>query len=52
MRTSLKQRAAQASLNSRMCRDCKIGSKACTKEILDICHKAFVAGYIKGSKGG
>lgn len=50
MITSLKKRAAQASLNSRMCKDCKFGSKVCPKEILDICHKAFVAGYIKGSK--
>lgn len=48
MRTSLKQRAAQASLNSRMCRDCKIGSKACTKRNFGYLPQGFCSWIYQG----
>lgn len=50
MRTTLEQRAKSASMNSRMCKTCAFNKPICTPAMLKICHKAFVAGYIKGHK--
>lgn len=50
MRQTLEQRAKQASGRSRMCAKCNYAKPICTPAMMDICRKAFVAGYIKGNK--
>ena len=52
MRMSLKQCAKEASGRSRMCAKCPINlkHKICSEDILQVCHNAFVNGYLKGAK--
>lgn len=46
MRTTIEQRAREASGRERHCGKCKFGEKACA--YVEICHEAFVRGYVKG----
>lgn len=46
---SLLDEAKRQSGKSRSCAKCKLGG-LCPPDILDICHKAFVEGFIKGHK--
>lgn len=48
MRTTIEQRARQASGRERHCSKCKFRGNVCP--YVEICHEAFVRGYIKGYK--
>lgn len=48
MRTTIKQRAIEASGRERHCSKCKFRGRVCL--YVEICHEAFVRGYIKGYK--
>lgn len=48
MRTSIKQRAREASSRERFCSKCKFRGRICP--YVEVCHEAFVRGYIKGHK--
>ena len=44
---SLLDAAKKQSGNSRSCAKCRFGG-LCPPDVLDICHKAFIEGFIKG----
>ena len=45
---SLLGKAKEASGRSRSCKKCKL--RVCSPDILDICHRSFVEGFLKGNK--
>lgn len=48
MRTTIEQRAREASGREKYCTKCRFGGKVC--DYVEICHEAFVRGFMKGHK--
>lgn len=50
MRKTIEQKARQASGSERYCGKCKFRTQNGLCPYIDVCHAAFVRGYIKGYK--